>query len=247
MSPPAANGVAVLSNPSARHEGSLVRSTLAVAVATTLSRVLGFVRDVLIAAMLGAGPAADAFLVAFRLPGMVRRVLGEGGLNAGLVPVDQRLRAEESEEASRRFAGEALATMALGLAIIVALAEALAPWLIIGLARGFEEDPVRFGLATAYLRLTLPLVFAATLTALVSAILNARGRFMLAAFAPVAVNVVLVAVLLALQVSSMEDVQQGAILAVAVSLAGAVQLAILLPALMRGPARPIFPWRVARE
>ncbi len=219
---------------------------MAVAVATTLSRVLGFARDVLIAAMLGAGPAADAFLVAFRLPGMVRRVLGEGGLNAGLVPVDQRLRAEQGDEASRRFAGEALSVTAVGLLLLVALAELLAPWIVVGLARGFSDDPIRFGLATAYLRLTLPLVFATTLTALAAAILNARGRFLLAAFAPVAVNVVLVAVLLALQMTEIEDVQQGAILAVAVSAAGAVQLAILLPGLLSGPIRPLFPWRGER-
>lgn len=221
---------------------SLAKSSLAVAVATAASRVLGFVRDVLIAAMLGAGPAADAFLVAFRVPGMVRRVLGEGGLNAALVPVDQRIRAEQGEDAARRFAGEALAGMALLLIALVALAEMLAPWIVLGLARGYAEDSVRFSLATAYLRLTLPLVAATTLVALASAVLNASGRFLIAAFAPVVVNLVLVAVLLALQVSTIEDVQQGAILAVSVSLAGVVQLLLVGAALWTGASRPILAW-----
>ena len=116
--------------------------------------------------------------------------------------------------------------MALGLLVFVALA---------GVARALaghrrwraasRRIPSASGSPPPISRLTLPLVFATTLTALAGAILNARGRFLLAAFAPVAVNVVLVAVLLALQVSSIEDVQQGAILAVAVSPAGAVQLA----------------------
>jgi putative peptidoglycan lipid II flippase len=221
---------------------SLAKSSLAVGVATALSRILGFVRDVLIAAMLGAGPAADAFLVAFRLPGIVRRVLGEGGLNAALVPVDQRIRAEEGDAAARRFAGEALVTMALLLLVIVALAEVFAPALVLMMARGYAEDSVRFGLATAYLRLTLPLVAATTLTALAGAVLNTAGRFLAAAFAPVAVNLVLVAVLLALQFSTMEDVRQGAILSVAVSAAGVVQLLVLLPALLSRDVRPLFTW-----
>lgn len=228
--------------PSGARPASLARSSLAVAVATAASRVLGFVRDVAIAAMLGAGPAADAFLVAFRLPGMVRRVLGEGGLNAALVPVDQRIRAEEGDDAARLFAGEALATTAVLLLVLVGLAEIFAPWLVLGLAGGYGDDPVRFSLATAYLRLTLPLVAATTLTAIASAVLNATGRFLLAAFAPVVVNLVLVAVLLALQYSPLEDVNQGFILSLAVSLAGVIQLVLLLPALFSGPHRPAPAW-----
>ena len=155
-----------------------------VGLGTALSRLLGFARDVLVAVLLGAGPAADAFLVAFRLPGMVRRVLGEGGLNAGLVPIDHRIRAEQGDEAARRFAGEALTTLALGLLVLIALAEIAAPWVVLALAGGYAQDAERLGLATLYLRLMLPLVAAVTLSAVAAAILNAAGKVLLAAFAP---------------------------------------------------------------
>jgi len=211
-----------------------------VGLGTALSRLLGFARDVLVAVLLGAGPAADAFLVAFRLPGMVRRVLGEGGLNAGLVPIDHRIRAEEGDEAARRFAGEALTTLALGLLVLIAVAEIVAPWVVLALAGGYAQDAERLGLATLYLRLMLPLVAAVTLSAVAAAILNAAGKVLLAAFAPVVVNVVLVAVLAALLRVPLADDERATILAVAVSVAGVIQLALLVPALFGGPDRPIL-------
>ena len=93
----------------------LARNSLVVGLATVLSRLLGFARDMLIARMLGAGPVADAFLVAFRLPNLMRRVLGEGGLNAPFVPVYLDLRSAEGAQAARRFVGEAFAWLALGV------------------------------------------------------------------------------------------------------------------------------------
>src|SRR5215210_5324150 len=102
---------------------SLLRSSLFVGAAGLVSRPLGFLRDVLIAAALGAGPVVDAFVIASRLPDLVRKVLNEGGLNAAFVPLHARTKADEGEKGAARFAGEALAAVALLLAAIVALIE----------------------------------------------------------------------------------------------------------------------------
>jgi putative peptidoglycan lipid II flippase len=219
---------------------SLAASTALVGAAAAASRILGFLRDILLAMLLGSGPAADAFVVAFRLPSLLRRILGEGGLNAGVVPVAQRLQAEEGEAAAGRFAGEALGVSALALAVLVAAGTVLAPWIVLVLAPGFAEDAARLDTAVSCLRLVLPLVLTATLAALASALLNAQNRFAAAALAPLVVNAVLVAVLLALSRSGLPQEQLAAILAAAVSVAGLAQLLALLPALRRLPARPAW-------
>ncbi len=219
---------------------SLAASTALVGAAAAASRVLGFLRDILLAMLLGSGPAADAFVVAFRLPSLLRRILGEGGLNAGIVPVAQRLQAAEGEAAAGRFAGEALGVSALALAVLVAAGMVLAPWIVLVLAPGFAQDAARLDTATLCLRLTLPLVLTATLAALASALLNAQNRFAAAALAPLAVNLVLVAVLLALARSNLPQETLAAVLAGAVSAAGLVQLLALVPALRTMPARPLL-------
>ncbi len=217
---------------------SLFHSTIVVSAAAALSRVLGFVRDVLLAAMLGAGPAADAFVVAFRLPGLIRRVLGEGVLNGGVIPVENRVRAEQGNDAARTLAGEALVTFGFGLLVFVALAEITAPMLVLALAAGYADDPLRFGLATDYTRLMLPLIAATALTAVAGALLNAQGRVLAAAAAPVLVNGLLVAVLFALRASDAPPERVGLWLSGAVSVAGVVQLCVLLVAMRRMPNPP---------
>jgi putative peptidoglycan lipid II flippase len=219
---------------------ALFRSTAVVSAAAAASRVLGFMRDVMLAALLGAGPAADAFVVAFRIPSLFRRILGEGALNAGFVPVAQRLRDEEGAEAARRFAGEALAVAGLGLVAVAAVFEIAAGLLVLALASGYAQDPVRLDLATTYTRLMLPLLPATVLAALASALLNAQGRVTAAALAPVIVNLVLVVVLGALATSVLPAERLGAVVAGAVSLAGLVQLAALVPAVLRLPEPPVL-------
>ena len=217
---------------------TLARSTLVVSAAAASSRVLGFVRDVLLATILGTGPAADAFVVAFRLPGLTRRVLGEGVLNGGVIPVENRVRAEQGDDAARILAGETLATLALGLLVVVALAEIVAPVLVLALAAGYVDDPLRFGLATDYTRLMLPLIAATALTAVAGALLNAQGRVTVAAAAPVLVNGILVAVLLALRASEAPAERLGLWLSASVSVAGVAQLVVLMIAMRQMPNPP---------
>lgn len=219
-----------------------VRSTAVVSAAAAASRVLGFVRDVLLAALLGAGPAADAFVVALRIPGLIRRVVGEGALNAGFVPVAQRLRQERGPEAARLFAGQALGTVAIALLAVTGLFEIGSGLLVLALASGYADDPLRLDLATTYTRMMLPLIPATVLSALASALLNAQGRVLAAALAPVCVNVVLVGVLGGLAFSGMPADRLGGVVAIAISLAGIVQLLALVPAVRNLPEPPRMAW-----
>jgi putative peptidoglycan lipid II flippase len=213
---------------------SLVRSTLIVAAASSLSRVLGFVRDVLLASALGAGPVADAFLAAFRVPNAVRRILSEGALNAGFVPIYARLRTEAGPEAAGRFAGQAFSATALALVAITGAVELGAGLVVLLLAAGTVEDPAVHDLAALYLRASFPFVAAASLASLVSALLNAEGRFTAASLAPAIVNLVLVATLVALRLApEVAPERQAAVLAVATSVGGALHLAWVAAAARR--------------
>lgn len=222
---------------------SLARASLIVGLCTVASRLLGFARDVLIARLLGAGPVADAFLLAFRLPNLARRVFAEGGLNAGFVPLHARIAREDGPEAARRFAGESIAGSAVVALGLVAVVELLAPALVVVLAAGYEAEADKMELATFYLRLAFPFVAFVALAALVSAVLNAERHFVAAAVAPVLVNVVLIAALLGLPGGvGGEPERTGAWLALAVTLSGMVHLVVVVAALARMPGRPRLIW-----
>ena len=224
------------------HKASrLARDSAIVGFATVLSRLLGFVRDILVARALGAGPFADAFLVAFRLPNMFRRVLGEGGLNAPFIPVYMGLKAEEGEASARRFGGEAIGNFAAILLIIVGLSELIAPWLVLGLAGGFRDAPLTFALAENYTRLALPFVGFTVLASLVAAILNADKRFAVAALGPIMLNIVLISSLLWNGYHDQPVFRIAKNLAWSVSLAGALHLLLLFWALgWKAPGIPRF-------
>lgn len=206
----------------------LARDSLVVGVATILSRLLGFARDVLIARLLGAGPVADAFLAALRLPNLVRRVLGEGGLNAPFVPLYLAIKAERGEDAARRFAGEAAGQLGLLLLAFVALAELFAPWVVLALAGGFAEEPQTLALAAFYTRLMLPFVLLTTLAALLAALLNAEGRFAAAALAPALMNAVLLGALLVELTRGGDGHASATVLAACLSLTGLAHLVLIL-------------------
>lgn len=223
----------------------LARNSLVVGLATVLSRLLGFARDMMIARMLGAGPVADAFLVAFRLPNLMRRVLGEGGLNAPFVPVYLDLRADGGVDAARRFAGQAFAWLTLALGVITALGLLLAPWLVLAIAGGFHDAPATLAMATHYTRIALPFLAFTTLASLLAAVLNSEGRFLVAALAPSLLNLVLIAALTAALVTEIPSQQGAALIAAAVSLGGALHLLMIAIALARGDtglARPQLQW-----
>lgn len=208
---------------------SLLRNFVTVGGATAVSRVLGFGRDVLMAAALATGPVADAFFVAFRFPNLFRRLLAEGAFNAAFVPLFGRALAEGGEEEARRFGSEALSGLLTVLLILIALAEIAMPLLMFVLAPGFAEDPEKFDLAVLLTRIAFPYLALASLLALFSGALNARGKFAAAAFAPALLNVVFIITLVIILVTGYAETQQAGILLAWVTLIGGVlQLAAVI-------------------
>ncbi|MFX0541683.1 murein biosynthesis integral membrane protein MurJ [Roseovarius sp. S4756] len=155
---------------------------------TMVSRILGFVRDVMIAGLIGPGPVMDAFVAAFRLPNMFRRFFAEGAFNAAFVPMFSK-RLEGGDDAEG-FARLALSGLALVLLFVVALAMIFMPALVWLTAEGFAGDQ-RFDLTVEFGRVVFPYIFFISLAALLSGVLNSTGRFVAAAAAPVLLNVML--------------------------------------------------------
>ena len=178
----------------------MIRSILSVGGWTLVSRVTGFARDVVMAAILGAGPVADAFVVAFRLPNHFRAIFGEGAFNTAFVPSYAGLSETDTAEAgaARRFADRIFTLMLIVQVAFLALAMPAMPLVVRALAPGFSEDPERFALAVSLTRITFPYLLFMTLVTLFSGLLNAHRRFAVAAGAPVLLNLsMLVALALA--------------------------------------------------
>src|SRR6266700_3898466 len=205
----------------------MIRSFLTVSTGTLASRLLGFARDSMIAALLGPGPVADAFLVAFQLVNVVRRLLSEGGLNAALVPAWLRVRDSEGLDAAAAFAGRVLATLSAALIAASILIGLLMPLVITALAPGFiGRETLQFAVNNA--RLMLPyLAFAGPVTVLMG-LLNAQGRFALTAFSPLLFNIALIAVMAALLGWQQDAVHAALIMAATIGIAGLLQLSMLV-------------------
>src|SRR5580692_11554429 len=162
---------------------------------TLLSRITGFLRDIMLAAFLGAGPVADAFFIAFRLPNHFRAIFAEGAFNAAFIPAYARIRTQEGNEAAATF-GDRIFTLLLATQIVLlALALLFTPQAIDLLAPGFSRDPQQFALAVGLTRITFPYLLLITLVTLWGGILNALNRFSAAAAAPILLNVAMMATL----------------------------------------------------
>jgi putative peptidoglycan lipid II flippase len=173
----------------------MIRSILSVGGWTLVSRVTGFARDVVTAAVMGAGPIADAFVVAFRLPNHFRAIFGEGAFNTAFVPAYARLEEAGEAGAAQKFADRVFTLMLLVQVGLLALALPAMPWVVRALAPGFSEDAERFALAVDLTRITFPYLLFMTLVTLFSGILNAHRRFAAAAGAPVLLNLAMLAAL----------------------------------------------------
>ncbi|MEM1373917.1 MAG: murein biosynthesis integral membrane protein MurJ [Pseudomonadota bacterium] len=205
----------------------MIRAFATVGLWTMLSRILGFVRDIMIAAFLGAGPVAEAFVIAFSLPNMFRRFFAEGAFNMAFVPLfSKKLEAGDDPEG---FARDALTGLALVLVVFTTLALFAMPWLVFAMASGFVGD-ARFDLATLYGRIAFPYIFFISLAALASGVLNAAGHFVAAAAAPVLLNILFVAALI---VGDGLGWDAGLTLSWAVPFAGIAQLALVWVAAKR--------------
>ena len=170
----------------------LLRSIATVGGFTLLSRIVGFLRDLLFAALLGAGPVADAFVVAFRLPNLFRALSAEGAFSAAFVPIYARLLVE-GRVVAQRFAEDSLAAMIALLTVAVIAGEAAMPWIMRGLAPGFADDSRQMALVVELGRITFPYLLLISLTAFQGAVLNAHRRFAAMAAAPILLNLALLA------------------------------------------------------
>ena len=219
----------------------MIRSFLTVSTGTLASRLLGFARDSLIAALLGTGAVADAFLAAFQLVNVVRRLLSEGALNAALIPAWLLSRDRDGEQAAAAFAGRVLGTISAALVAISLLIALAMPLIITVVAPGFLGSGT-LDLAVQNARLMLPyLAFAGPVTVLM-ALLNARGRFALTAFSPLLFNIALIAAIAALLVGHADAAFAAWLLAATVGIAGLLQLLMLLS---QRSARLATPLRVS--
>jgi putative peptidoglycan lipid II flippase len=174
----------------------MFRKILSVGGWTLVSRVTGFARDVLLAAILGVGPIADAFFVAFRIPNHFRAIFGEGAFNNAFLPTYASVLETKGESEARIFAGR-INTLMLLVQIALLIAAFLAmPYVVQLLAPGFTDEPEKFALAVTLTRITFPYLLCVTLVTIYSAILNAHDRFAVAAGAPILLNVAMIMALL---------------------------------------------------
>jgi len=222
----------------------LLRSMSVVSVMTLLSRILGLVRDVVFARMFGATIVMDAFIVANRIPNMLRRFFAEGAFSQGFVPVMARYRENHAHGDAREFVDAIAGTLGLILFVITLAGVVAAPLLVMVVAPGFVGEDGRFDLATAMLRFTFPYLLFVSLTAFAGGVLNTYGRFGAAAFTPVILNVVLIA--FALWVAPLLA-EPGMALAYGVLAAGIAQLLFQLPFLSRLNAIPRPRWQPMHE
>jgi putative peptidoglycan lipid II flippase len=174
----------------------MIRRIATVGGWTLVSRVTGFVRDIVMAAVLGAGPIADAFLVAFRIPNHFRAIFAEGAFAAAFVPAYARTLEQDGIDTARRFADRLAGGMVLVQLVLLAVALAFTPEVIGLLAPGLLRDPERFELAVALARITFPYLALISLETLIAGTLNANRRFAAAAAAPVLLNLCMVGTLM---------------------------------------------------
>lgn len=206
----------------------LMKSTAIVGAMTLISRVLGFVRDMVIARLFGADAATDAFFVAFRIPNFLRRLFAEGSFAQAFVPIVSDHRENSDRHAIQRFLGRATGSLALLFLLISVVGMMAAPLLILIFAPGFLEREEIFDLSGGMLRITFPYLFFVTLTAFAGGILNAHGRFAIPAFTPALLNICMIAAAVWLAPMLPEPVTA---LAWGVLIAGMAQLAMQIPAL----------------
>ncbi|QLK87426.1 murein biosynthesis integral membrane protein MurJ [Arsenophonus endosymbiont of Aphis craccivora] len=168
---------------------NLLKSLAAISSMTMFSRILGFIRDAIIARFFGAGAATDAFFVAFRLPNLLRRIFAEGAFSQAFVPILAEYKNQQGDEATRTFIAYVSGLLTLILAIVTLAGILAAPWIIYITAPGFTDTADKFDLTVRLLRITFPYILLISLVSLAGAILNTWNRFSVPAFAPTLLNI----------------------------------------------------------
>ena len=203
---------------------NLIKSTGTFSFFTLISRILGYLRDVLIAFHLGSGPIADAFFVAFRIPNTFRRLFSEGTFNSAFVP-SYSSELIKGKKKGQEFANRVFNLLLISLLIIVSLVELLMPGFIYILAPGFKDNSEKIELTILLTRLTFPFLIFVSLASFLSAILNSHNKFAAAAGAPIILNILLILVLF---YGNYLNDHLVIYLSFVVSLAGLIQLIVLM-------------------
>ena len=211
-------------------EGQVVRALGSISVATLTSRVLGFVRDMVVALIFGAGPVTDAFFVAFRIPNMLRRLLAEGALATAVVPVFAEYNVTRTRDEFIRMLRAVLAMALVALTVTTALGILTAPWLVRAIAPGFASDAGQAALAVRLTRVMFPYLILVGVAALGMGALQAHGRFFAAALGPALLNVGMIAAVLLLAPRVDPPILA---LAIGVLVGGIAQIAVQTPSLGR--------------
>jgi putative peptidoglycan lipid II flippase len=216
----------------------MIRHFASVSGFTLLSRLSGFVRDVLLASIMGSGLIADAYFIAQRLPNHFRAIFGEGAFNSAFVPAYTRELEERGEDASRRLAGSILSALTLILVVLSAVAMWQMPFVIDLLAPGFSNEPEKYALAVTLTRITFPYLLFVSLVTLISGILNAHHHFASAAAAPILLNLAIIAALACafLFPSAAHAAAWG------IAISGVLQLALVAVNAKRANCLPRFVW-----
>ena len=217
---------------------SIARNVAIVGAATLVSRVLGFARDVAIAALFGSSARAEAFVVAFQFSNLIRRLLTEGALNAAFVPLYLRKRDEGGEDAAGALAGRVIGTVTIALLALSVLLAFVMPLLMLALAPGFADRPQPLALSIELSRLMLPYLVLAAPVAVLMGVLNANHRFHTAALAAVMFNIVVLLALSGIFLTRAGDSDLSArIVAFSIACAGLCQLALVACAVWIGPEK----------
>lgn len=223
---------------------SLLRALATVSSMTLLSRILGFVRDFVIARVFGAGLATDAFFVAFKLPNLLRRLFAEGAFSQAFVPVLGEYRNSRSAEETRRLVDSVASVLSLAVFLVTVLGVLAAPLVVWVFAPGFAVNPYKFALTATLTRITFPYILFMSLVALSAGVLNTWSRFALPAFTPVLLNLSFIVMALFAAPLFPQPIEA---LAWAVFIGGLLQLALQIPALRKIGMLPrlSFCWRAA--
>ena len=203
---------------------NIIKSTGTFSFYTLLSRILGYLRDILIAIFLGSGPIADAFFVAFRIPNTFRRLFGEGSFNAAFVPSYSK-ELVKGKRRSENFANNIFNLLTLFLLALVFLVELFMPFFVSLIAPGFKSNPEKFALATHLTKIIFPFILFVSLASFFSAILNSHNRFAAASAAPIILNIVMIGILICGKVLGEKLVIY---LSYGISIAGLIQAIFLI-------------------
>lgn len=223
---------------------NLLRALASVSAMTLLSRILGFVRDLVIARAFGAGAMTDAFFVAFKLPNLLRRLFAEGAFSQAFVPILAEYKNRRGEEATRQLVGRVATVLFVAVACVTALGVIGAPLIVLVSAPGFTADPDKFQMTVDLTRVVFPYILFISLVSLAGGVLNTFSRFMLPAFTPVLLNI---AMILAATLAAPWFDPPVLALGWGAFAGGILQLALQIPALRRLGLLPRWDWNPRDE